>query len=163
MVCRIKPKKQPTNGCGRSFQAKKRAINTPNSLLPTVKPSSQSCAKPRRVCRITSSQSRTDCFFRFLPPEESRFILTCGCVTVQENLPVTRLQLPRTSSHSDPRGLDALRKASRSALQYQTSGATTARFNSAWCSRLHLGASRIALIRFTLEVTRTCKKQQKYP
>src|SRR5437870_13209375 len=56
----------------------------------------------------------------------------------------------------------ALRKASRSALQYQTSGATTARFSLEGCSGLHLGASLIALIRFTLAVTRTCKKQQRY-
>ncbi len=62
---------------------------------------------------------------------------------------------------TDPGG--ALRKASRSALQYQTSGPPTAPFNPEGCSALHLGASLIALIRFTLAVTRTCKKQQRYP
>src|SRR5437588_1939324 len=53
--------------------------------------------------------------------------------------------------------------ASRSVLQYQTSAAADVPFSSEECSGLHPGASPIALIRFTLAVTRTCKKQQRYP
>jgi len=47
-------------------------------------------------------------------------------------------------------------------LQYQTSAATDVPFSSEECSGLHPGASPIALIRFILAVTRTCKKQQRY-
>src|SRR6267378_368801 len=71
MGCRMKQEKQRTGECGRFFQAKRRTPGTPNFLLPTVKLSSKSCAKPRRVCRITSSQSRTDPPF----PNFTRFIL----------------------------------------------------------------------------------------
>src|SRR6266550_8820508 len=52
--------------------------------------------------------------------------------------------------------------ASRSVLQYQTSAAADVPFSSEECSGLHRGASPIALIRFALAVTRTCKKQQRY-
>jgi hypothetical protein len=47
-------------------------------------------------------------------------------------------------------------------LQYQTSAAADVPFSSEECSGLHPGASPIALIRFTLAVTRTCKKEQRY-
>src|SRR2546430_9805033 len=53
------------------------------------------------------------------------------------------------------------RKATRSALQYQTSGPAHVSFSSDGCSGLHLGASLIALIRVTLAVTQTCKTDRK--
>src|SRR6267143_6453635 len=55
------------------------------------------------------------------------------------------------------------RKASRSALQYQTSGAPTARFNSEGCSGLHLGAALIPLIRFTLPLRELVKSKRINP
>jgi len=48
----------------------------------------------------------------------------------RERLLVTRLQLPKDVSHSGPRGSGgAFRKASRSTLQYQTSGAPGVHFS----------------------------------
>src|SRR5436190_22967944 len=61
------------------------------------------------------------------------------------------------------RSIWAAGEAGRSVLQYQTSAAADVPFSSEECSGLHPGASPIALIRFTLAVTRTCKKQQRYP
>ena len=60
------------------------------------------------------------------------------------------------------RSIWAAGEAGRSVLQYQTSAAADVPFSSEECSGLHPGASPIALIRFTLAVTRTCKKQLRY-